>query len=78
MKKFKIVAAEDVEVLRKAKKILKKLQKQLRKFEGAIDKKLMYGELPANSWKLWRLYDELEALSIGIEADESFSLNTGV
>lgn len=75
--KFKLIDANDVAVLRAARKVLKKLKKRENKLNAIEDSDLVD---PTKEWKTsalehWRMLDELEALHIGVDETGDMSLD---
>lgn len=82
--KFKLISESDVKVLREARKILKKLQKKENKLNEREDEAVnevndnALDSAPAtleHMFKHWQLLDELDAVHVDINADNTLSLN---
>ena len=75
--KFKMINDADVEILREARKILKKLKKLQNKLNAAEDTALDNNKLDYQTVALknWRMLDELDALHISVYGNGDMSLD---
>ena len=75
--KFKMINDADVEILREARKILKKLKKLQNKLNAAEDTALDNNKLDYQTAALknWQMLDELNALHINVYGNGDMSLD---